>query len=124
MVEPAWAVAEIATSGSKREIVRRCLVNMVRLHHCWKRVMCALLIMSSEQIVCRLQSHADVKRTGTPLYQRNSRGPNAAPAKVHSINGNRERYDSDDRNREQAFQPFIAKDHPVPVRTWRTTQAD
>src|SRR6266436_10242497 len=84
MVEPAWAVAEIATSGSKREIVRRCLVNMVRLHHCWKRVMCALLIMSSEQIVWRLQSHADVKRTGTPLYQRNSRGPNAAPAKVHS----------------------------------------
>src|SRR5260370_14167514 len=84
VVEPAWAVADIATSGSKSEILRRCFVNMVRLHHCWKRVMCALLIMSSEQIVWRLQIHADVKRTGTPLYQRNSRGPNAAPAKVHS----------------------------------------
>src|SRR5216684_4557125 len=84
MVEPAWAVADIATSGSKSEIVRRCFVNMVRLHHCWKRVMCALLIMSSEQVVWRLQAHADVKPPDTSLYQRNSRGPNAAPAKVHS----------------------------------------
>jgi hypothetical protein len=40
--------------------------------------------MTSEQFVPRLQAHADVKLAGTPLYQRNSRGPNAAPAKVHS----------------------------------------
>ena len=39
MVEPAWAVAEIATSGNKREIVRRCLVDIFRLHDVWKRVM-------------------------------------------------------------------------------------
>src|SRR5216684_7483860 len=84
MVEPAWAVADIATSGSKSEIVRRCFVNMVRLHHCWKRVMCALLIMSSEQIVCRLQAHTDVKPCGTSGYQRDSGGLNAAPAKVQS----------------------------------------
>jgi hypothetical protein len=44
----------------------------------------ARLVMSSEQIVCRLQDHADVKPPGTSLYQRNSRGPNAAPANVHS----------------------------------------
>jgi len=31
MVEPAWAVADIATSGSKREIVRKRFVNIVRL---------------------------------------------------------------------------------------------
>src|SRR5882757_1248027 len=42
---------------------------------------CALLMRSSERIVCRLQAHADVKHVS---YQRNSRGPNAAPAKVHS----------------------------------------
>src|SRR5438309_12006536 len=40
--------------------------------------------MSSEQIVWRLQAHADVKLADTSLYQRNSRGPNAAPARVHS----------------------------------------
>src|SRR6266705_1744418 len=40
--------------------------------------------MSSEQIVRRLQTHADVKLADPSLYQRNSRGPNAAPAKVHS----------------------------------------
>src|SRR6266852_3160271 len=28
-------------NGNKSEIVSRCFVNMVRLHHCWKRVMCA-----------------------------------------------------------------------------------
>jgi hypothetical protein len=84
IVEPAWAVADIATSGDKIEIVRRCFVNMVRLHHCWKRVTCALLIMSSEQIVWRLQAHADVTRADSARHQRNSRGPNAAPAKVHS----------------------------------------
>src|SRR5882757_5998327 len=80
MVEPAWAVAEIATSGSKREIVRRCLVDMVRLHHCSKRLM-RFSKRSSEWIVGRLQVHADVKNAS---YQRNSRGPNAAPANVHS----------------------------------------
>jgi len=83
MVEPARAVADIATSGSKSEIVRRCFVNMVRLHHCAKRVT-ALLMMNSEQIAFRLQIHADVKRPDARLYQRNSRGPNAAPAKVQS----------------------------------------
>jgi hypothetical protein len=31
MVEPAWAVAETAKSGSKREIERKCLVNIVWL---------------------------------------------------------------------------------------------
>ena len=45
----------------------------------------AFPIMSSEQIVCRLHAHADVKAAAdTSLHQRNSRGPNAAPAKVHS----------------------------------------
>ena len=83
IVEPAWAVADIATSGNKSEIVRRCFVNMVRLHHCWKRVMCALLIMSSEQIVWRLH-HSEVKPRDGSRYQRNSRGSNAAPAKVQS----------------------------------------
>lgn len=39
MVEPARAVAEIATSGSKREIVRRCFFNIVRLHHRGERLM-------------------------------------------------------------------------------------
>src|SRR5216684_2451903 len=85
MVEPAWAVADIATSGSKSEIVRRCFVNMVRLHHCWKRVMCALLVMSSEQIVGRLLAHADVKTTTKCLQPRANRGsPNIATAKVQS----------------------------------------
>jgi hypothetical protein len=32
MVEPASAVAETPTSGNKRDIVRRCLVDMFRLH--------------------------------------------------------------------------------------------
>jgi hypothetical protein len=40
--------------------------------------------MSSEQFVWRLQVHADVKAADAPLYQRNSRGPSAAPANVHS----------------------------------------
>src|SRR5216684_7336305 len=40
--------------------------------------------MSSEQTVWRLQAHADVTPPDTAFYQRNSRGPNAAPAKVHS----------------------------------------
>ena len=44
----------------------------------------ALLTISSEQIAWRLQAHADVKPADTFLYQRNSRGPNAAPAKMHS----------------------------------------
>src|SRR5882672_12802895 len=38
-------------------------------------------MMNSEQVVCRLQRHADVKSV---IYQRKSRGPNAAPANVHS----------------------------------------
>jgi hypothetical protein len=124
---------------------------------------------SSERIVCRLQAHADVKHVS---YQRNSRGPNAAPAKVHSAivppyqtatngsdstvqrirhraysagnetgnspgtnqvgrrspshckNGGRERHDGDDRNREEAFKPFVAEDHPVPVRAWLANEAD
>src|SRR5882672_5142955 len=42
---------------------------------------CALLMRSSERIVRRLQAHADVKHGS---HQRNSRGPNTAPAKVHS----------------------------------------
>ena len=41
IVEPALAVADSATNGSRSEIVRTCFVNMVRLHLCWKRVMCA-----------------------------------------------------------------------------------
>src|SRR5258707_7349301 len=41
-------------------------------------------MMSSEQLFLRLQGHADVKRQDVFLYQRNSRGPNAAPARVHS----------------------------------------
>src|SRR5216683_2730692 len=41
-------------------------------------------MMSSEQIACRLHAHADVTPPGAAFYQRNSRGPNAAPAKVHS----------------------------------------
>src|SRR6266851_7048857 len=41
-------------------------------------------MMSSEQIACRLHAHADVTPPDTAFYQRNSRGPNAAPAKVHS----------------------------------------
>jgi hypothetical protein len=40
--------------------------------------------MSSEQIVCRLQAHADVTPVDTSHHHRNNRGPNAAPAKVHS----------------------------------------
>src|SRR6266478_874124 len=59
---------------------------MVRLHHCWKRVMCALLIMSSEQIVWRLHAHTDVKPGDTPRYQRNSPGPYPARARVRSTN--------------------------------------
>src|SRR5579883_2516955 len=39
-------------------------------------------MMSSAQIDCRLQAHADVKPTS--FYQRNNRGPAAAPAKVQS----------------------------------------
>jgi hypothetical protein len=39
MVEPACAVAEIATSGNKREIVRRCLFDMFRLHDVGSAVM-------------------------------------------------------------------------------------
>jgi hypothetical protein len=31
MVEPAYAVADIVTSGSSSEIVRRCFVDIVRL---------------------------------------------------------------------------------------------
>jgi hypothetical protein len=31
MVEPAWAVADIAKSGSKSEIERKCFVNIVWL---------------------------------------------------------------------------------------------
>jgi len=43
MVEPAWAVADIATSGNRSEIVRRCFFNMVRLHHYRKALVdCAL----------------------------------------------------------------------------------
>src|SRR5256885_6233086 len=42
---------------------------------------CALLMRSSGWVVCRLQAHADVKHVS---YQRNSRGPNAAPPNVHS----------------------------------------
>ena len=30
----------LAMNGNRSEIVR-CFTNMVRLHHCWKRVMCA-----------------------------------------------------------------------------------
>src|SRR6266436_10163822 len=41
MVDPAWAVAEIATSGKRREIARRCLVDMFRLHDDGSAVMCA-----------------------------------------------------------------------------------
>src|SRR5437764_1566530 len=40
--------------------------------------------MSSEQIVRRLHAHADVKPADRSPHQRNSRGPNAAPANVHS----------------------------------------
>ncbi len=43
-----------------------------------------LLMMSSEHNVRRLQAHAGVKPPDTSLYQRNNRGPIAAPAKVHS----------------------------------------
>jgi hypothetical protein len=39
MVEPAWDVADIGTSGNRSVIVRMCFFNMVRLHHCWKCVM-------------------------------------------------------------------------------------
>jgi len=78
------AVADIATSGSKSEILRRCFVNMVGSIIVGS-ASCALLIMSSEQIACRLHAHADVKAAAdTSLHQRNSRGPNAAPAKLHS----------------------------------------
>src|SRR5882757_3925548 len=41
----------------------------------------ALLMMNSERLFLRLQAHADVKELA---YQRNSRGPNTAPASVHS----------------------------------------
>ena len=40
--------------------------------------------MNSKGIVWRLQVHADVKGADACLYQRNSRGPNAAPANVQS----------------------------------------
>jgi len=43
-----------------------------------------LLMISSEHNVRRLQAHAGVKPPDTSLYQRNNRGPIAAPAKVHS----------------------------------------
>jgi len=49
---------------------------------CSKSVI-ALLMRSSEQILWRSQTHADVKPDPSH-YQRNSRGPNIAPAKVHS----------------------------------------
>src|SRR5882757_3728513 len=38
-------------------------------------------MMNSEHLFLRLQPHADVKNIS---YQRNNRGPNAAPANVHS----------------------------------------
>jgi len=41
IVAPAYADADIAKIGRASEIARRCLVSMVRLHHCWKRLMCA-----------------------------------------------------------------------------------
>src|SRR5437879_11801300 len=41
MVEPAWAVAEIATSGNKRAIVRRWLVDMSGSLMFESAVMCA-----------------------------------------------------------------------------------
>src|SRR5229473_3323685 len=83
MVEPAWAVADIATSGSKSEILRRCFVSMVRLHHCWKRVLCASNdeFGANRLAVTRSRRRDAARRVP---YQRNSRGPNAAPAKVHS----------------------------------------
>jgi len=39
--EPASAVADSLTSGNNSEIERKRFFNMVRLHHYWKRVMCA-----------------------------------------------------------------------------------
>src|SRR4030095_1710018 len=32
--------------------------------------------------------------------------------------------DRDDWKRQETFQPFITKDHAVPVRAWRAAQAD
>jgi len=78
IVEPAWAVAETATSGNKREIVRRCLVDMFRLHEFGSAVMCALT-RSSEPIADRLQAHADVKAA---IDAATSRRFNIAAAKV------------------------------------------
>ena len=60
IVAPAYADADIAKIGRASEIARRYLVDMVRLHHLGS-ASCALLTMSSEQFVCRLQAHADVK---------------------------------------------------------------
>src|SRR4030088_2907998 len=55
---------------------------MVRLNRCWKRFMWALLTMSSEQIVWRLQAHADVKPVHKLYYYCIGRDPNAASAMV------------------------------------------
>jgi len=83
MVEPAWAVAEIATSGSNNEIVRRRFVNMV-----------CLLVMVEVHHVRFLNEFGANRRPvtgsrrreggGRPHHHRHDRGPSIAPAKVHS----------------------------------------
>src|SRR5882724_9439422 len=83
MVEPACAVAEIAASGNKREIVRMWLVDMFQLHDCGSAAMCA----SNHEFGADCQPVTRSRRRETTWYvihQRNSRGPNAAPARVHS----------------------------------------
>src|SRR6266700_2068118 len=42
----------------------------------------------------------------------------------HRKDSNRERYYSDDGNREQALEPLIAEDHSIPVRAWRHTETN
>jgi hypothetical protein len=44
----------------------------------------ARLHKSAQLAPLSLHAHADVTPSDASLYQRNSRGPNAAPAKVHS----------------------------------------
>jgi hypothetical protein len=81
IVAPACAVADIAVSGNKSESVRRLFFNMVRRHHLFEERDCASN-GEMEQILWRSQTHADVM-SDTSDYQRNSRGPNMAPARVH-----------------------------------------
>src|SRR5258708_3850498 len=128
--------------------------------------------MSSEPIVCRLQTHADVSpllihhpakqpcsqccagkgehsnRSAVPDCNKRQRivramerisrcahasrdetGESTRPAQVgrrrlaHRPHRQRKRHDCDGRDRHQTFQPLITRDHSIPVRSGRRTEA-